>query len=82
MGVRFLKSEVLLVCLKTNRVCAGNSAEGCLDDLGAIEVLEGPGVVDVRAGRLGRAPGHMLVRVCAAVHAAPACGFGVHLPAE
>ena len=52
----------------TTRVCA----EGrCLDDLSALKILVGAGVVDVRAGRLGRAPGHMLVRVCAAVHAAP-----------
>ena len=41
-------------------------------DLSALEVLAGAGEVDVSPGRLGRAGGHVLVRVCAAVLAAPA----------
>jgi hypothetical protein len=41
-------------------------------DLGTLEILKSAGEVHVRPCRFRRAPGHMLVRVCTAVYAAPA----------
>ena len=47
-------------------------------DLSAFEILAGAGVVHVCPSRLGRAAGHMPMRVRAAVHAAPASRVRLH----